>query len=106
MAQQLPAVDALVARVRIGEMPADVAQRRGAEERIADGVQQDVGVAVAEQDRKSTRLNSSHPSISRLFPYTTLFRSMIVASTLTTRCPFCFNSWATWRSSSRLSMPL
>src|SRR5690348_13842539 len=26
-------------------------------------------------DRKSTRLNSSHPSISTLFPYTTLFRS-------------------------------
>src|SRR5438876_173705 len=26
-------------------------------------------------DRKSTRLNSSHPSISALFPYTTLFRS-------------------------------
>src|SRR5690348_10670560 len=28
-------------------------------------------------DRKSTRLNSSHPSISALFPYTTLFRSPI-----------------------------
>src|SRR6266487_3065260 len=26
-------------------------------------------------DRKSTRLNSSHPSISTFFPYTTLFRS-------------------------------
>src|SRR5690348_16249864 len=28
-------------------------------------------------DRKSTRLNSSHPSISTLFPYTTLFRSRL-----------------------------
>src|SRR5579863_622818 len=28
-------------------------------------------------DRKSTRLNSSHPSISTLFPYTTLFRSAL-----------------------------
>src|ERR1051325_1116332 len=31
-------------------------------------------------DRKSTRLNSSHPPRSTLFPYTTLFRSGIDAS--------------------------
>src|SRR5690348_15383159 len=31
------------------------------------------------KDRKSTRLNSSHPSISPLLPYTTLFRSMAAA---------------------------
>src|SRR5690348_14420444 len=34
------------------------------------------------RDRKSTRLNSSHPSISPPFPYTTLFRSICVDFTL------------------------
>ena len=49
VAQQLAAVDAVVLRVAVGKMPADVAQRRRAEQRVADRVQQHVGVAVARE---------------------------------------------------------
>ena len=47
--QELAAVDALVAGVRVGEVPADVAQRRRAQQRVADRVQEHVGVAVAQE---------------------------------------------------------
>jgi hypothetical protein len=48
-AQQPPAVGAAIARVAVGEMAADVAQRRRAEQRIGDRVQQRVGVRMTEQ---------------------------------------------------------
>ncbi|MCY1177672.1 hypothetical protein D9M73_179880 [compost metagenome] len=44
MTQQRTAVGALELRVGIREMLADVAQRRGAEQGIAQGVQEDVTV--------------------------------------------------------------
>ncbi|MNI77532.1 hypothetical protein D3C73_1338320 [compost metagenome] len=47
--QQRTAVGALELRVGIREMLADVAQRRGAEQGIAQGVQEDVTVRVGEQ---------------------------------------------------------
>ena len=36
-------------RVGVGEVAADVAQRRGAEQRVGDGVAQRIGIRVAEQ---------------------------------------------------------
>src|SRR5450759_2881501 len=49
LAQQDAAVDVLVFRFGIGEMPADVAQCRGTQQRIADRMQQHVRVGMAEQ---------------------------------------------------------
>jgi hypothetical protein len=45
-AQEVAAVRPLVAFIGVREMPADVAQRGGAKQRVADGVQQHVGVRV------------------------------------------------------------
>ena len=47
MPQQRAAVRILVARVRVGEMHAEVAQRERAKQRIGDRVQQHVGVRVS-----------------------------------------------------------
>ena len=49
LAQQHAAVGALERRVRVGEVAADVAERRRAEQRVGDRVQQHVRVRVAEQ---------------------------------------------------------
>ena len=49
MAQQLPAVRVLVRRVAGGELPADVAEARRAEQRVDDGVEEGVAVAVPQQ---------------------------------------------------------
>ena len=48
-AQQHAAVGALVARVGVGKVAANIAQRDGAEERIGNRVQQRVGVGMTEQ---------------------------------------------------------
>ncbi len=46
VAQQHPAVGALPPRIRVGEVHADVAQRQRAEDRVADRVEQDVGIGM------------------------------------------------------------
>jgi hypothetical protein len=47
--QQQRRVGTLKRRIGIGEVAPDVAQRRGAEQRVGDGVQQRVGVGMPEQ---------------------------------------------------------
>ncbi len=49
LAQQLAAVDALVACVAVRKVLADVAEGRGAQERIADRMQEDIRVAMAQE---------------------------------------------------------
>ena len=49
VAQQYPAVGALEARIGIGEMLADVAQRRGAQQGIGQSVQQYVAIGVSDR---------------------------------------------------------
>ena len=49
MCQKFETADAFVLWVSIGKMLADVAQCGGAEEGVADGVEQNVGIAVANQ---------------------------------------------------------
>jgi hypothetical protein len=44
VSQELAAVDVLPARIGVGEMRAEVAERERAEQRVADGVQQGVGI--------------------------------------------------------------
>src|SRR6185503_5975961 len=57
--EQHAAVDLAVAGIRMGIVPADVAQRRRAEQRIADRVQQDVGVRMPEQ---ALAVRNDHPA--------------------------------------------
>ena len=47
VAEQHPAVGVLPARIGIGKVRSDVAQRERAEDGVAHGVQQDIGVGVA-----------------------------------------------------------
>ena len=47
LAQQHPAVGALPSRIRVGEVRAEVAQRQRAEDRVADRVEQHVGVGMS-----------------------------------------------------------
>jgi len=49
MAQQCAAVGALELRVSVREMLADISQRRGTEQRVAQGMQQHVTVGMGEQ---------------------------------------------------------
>ena len=42
-------ISALPTRIGVGKMATDVAQRRGAEQGIGDGVQQHIGIRVPEQ---------------------------------------------------------
>ena len=51
VAQQDAAIGALEGGVGIGKMPADVAKRRGAEQRITKRMQQHVAVGVGQQAR-------------------------------------------------------
>ncbi|MOA19102.1 hypothetical protein D3C78_1394590 [compost metagenome] len=47
--QQLHGIRALELRVGVGKVPADVPQRRAAQQRIGDGMQQHVGIRMPEQ---------------------------------------------------------
>ena len=49
IAQQDPAVRVFVGRRAIGKMPADIPQARGAQQGIADGMQQGIGIGVAQE---------------------------------------------------------
>ena len=60
-AQQHLAVDVFELGARVGEVVADVAQGGGAEQRVADGVDEDVGVAVAEQSRFVFQADAAEP---------------------------------------------
>src|SRR5438876_519216 len=61
------------ALVEIGEIPVAAIGHILA---VVDDEAASLHVMLGAVDRKSTRLNSSHPSTSTLFPYTTLFRSI------------------------------
>ncbi len=49
LAQELAAVDSLETRVGVRKVPADVALASGTQQRVADRVQQHVGIAVARE---------------------------------------------------------
>jgi len=62
--QQDAAVGALVARVGIGKMAADIAQRHGAEQGIGDRVQQRIGVGMPEQPRGMRYLDTAEDELA------------------------------------------
>ena len=66
MTQQHAAVDALIARVGVGEMVADVTQRGGTQQGIAQGMDGNVGVAVAQQASLPFNLDAAQPQGSTL----------------------------------------
>src|SRR5687768_3752184 len=64
LAQQSPAVDALVTRIAVGEMRTDIAQRRGAEQRVAQRMDQHVGVGVPGQSLVVRDLDAADDQLS------------------------------------------
>ncbi|MNH07293.1 hypothetical protein D3C76_1250950 [compost metagenome] len=59
MAQQHAAVGALELRIGVGEVLADIAQRRSAKQGIAQGVQQDVAIGMGQQPEL---VRNAHPT--------------------------------------------
>ncbi len=66
MREEPLAVSACIGRICIGEMAADVAERRRAQERVHDGVQQNVGIAVAEQALLIRDIDAAEDELSAL----------------------------------------
>ena len=64
--EQQAAVDALVARVSVGEVVADVAQGGSAQQRVAQGMDGDVGVAVAQQPLLPGDVHAAQPQFTPL----------------------------------------
>src|SRR3972149_724085 len=64
-AQQLAAVDVLVLRVGVGEMPADIAKPGGTEAGVTDGMDQYVGVGMAVQ---SLAVRDFHAAENQIAP--------------------------------------
>ena len=64
VAEQQFAVYALVARVGVREVLADVAKGGGTKEGVADGVEQHVGVGVAEEPQGVGYLDSAEPQFA------------------------------------------
>ena len=59
MTQQSTAIGTLEGGVGIGEMPADIAERRGAEQRITERMQQHIAVGVGQQARLVGNLHAA-----------------------------------------------
>ena len=63
--QQYPAVGALIARVAVGKMTADITQRRRPEQRVGDRMEQRVGVGVSEESGLVGNLDAAKNQIGR-----------------------------------------